>query len=557
MVRAMLRLISRPFTATLEGACELLGRLRLGPAGMLELRVHPAMRHPLLSLRMLDAAIRRMRPRGILVRLEEPAWGWATLAEWRDALGAWREQGMLIVVWSEHLGNRGLYLASVADRVLVPPLADVALVGVAARLSFYGAALEKLGIAVDIEAAGAYKSFGESYKRSFPSAENREAVRAIVDDLNDELVRAVAAGRRLSEATVRDLIERAPLSAEEARVAGLVDVVCHEDGLDATLEELLGPRARRVGARGLAWLAGMAERLGRVMSLDPVLAVVHLSGPVTSGLEPTGGAARIGAAEVLPVLQALREHPKVGGVVISVQSPGGSALASDNIWREIELLGRSKPVVAHLSDVAASGGYYIAAPASEIVAHAGTITGSIGVVGGKIALGGALARFGVHSEWISAAQNASMFGLDQGFDDRQRAQFRRRLAETYDMFLRRVSAGRKRPIAAIEPVARGRVWSGRAALDAGLVDHVGGLDLAIDRLRALVGIRRGQRYIRQDLVVAPPKPWMRRLLPAWGASTTGALRVLGLLPAPSAGLMMLAERPGEPLALVPMDLELE
>lgn len=556
MLRALLRLLSRPLTATIEWACELLGQLRLGRAGMLELRVHSSMRHPLLSLRLLDSAVRRMRPRGLLLILEEPAWGWATLAEWRGALARWREDGLFIVVYSEQLGNRGLYLASVADRVLMPPLADVGLVGVAAKMSFYGQALNKLGVQVDVVAAGAYKSFGESYTRAYGSAENREAMGALVGDLNDELMRAVAEGRRLDPASVRALMTRSPLLAEQARQAGLIDVVCHEDGVDRVLEEMLGPRARRVRARGLSRLAQTADWMARFLSQDPVLAVVHLSGPVTSGQEPSSGAARIGAAEVAPVLRALREHPVIEGVVLSIQSPGGSALASDTIWREIELLGRSKPVVAHLSDVAASGGYYIAAPAREIVAHAGTITGSIGVVGGKLAIGGALARFGVHSEWIASGPNASMYSPDQPFDDAQRALFRARLQDTYDVFLRRVSAGRRRPVASIEPVAQGRVWSGRAALDAGLVDHIGGLDLAIERLRALVGIRPGQAVVRHDLVVAPPRPWMRRLLPAWGASAPAALRLVGLLPGPSEGMMLIAENPGEPMALLPVDLEI-
>ncbi|MCB9758642.1 MAG: S49 family peptidase [Alphaproteobacteria bacterium] len=556
MIRALLRWLSRPFTYPLAALLTLFMRARVGRAGVVELSIDQHLDHPLQVLDALERLLRLTRARGLVLHLDLLAWGWATLEEWREGLVRLRDQGVLVVVVADSLDNRGMFLASAADRVLLPPLGEVAAVGVGGRMTFFGPALERLGVVADIESAGAFKSFGETYTRSHASAENREAVYALVDDLHAGLVAAISEGRGKTPEETQALIDRSPMAAEEALAAGLIDKVGYDDALDELLEELLGEQSRRVGVGSLAFAFRWATRLNGLFPRDPIIAVVHISGPVTSGLEPSRGNPRISPPEVTPVLRAMRDQPNVAAVVLSVQSPGGSALASDLIWREVELLVREKPVVAHFSDVAASGGYYLAAPANEIVARPGSITGSIGVVGGKLVVGKAAGSLGIHVESFERGRNVGMYLPDTTFDPWQRARFRARLQHTYHEFVRRVAAGRKRPYGSVEEVAQGRVWSGRRAVEAGLVDHLGGLREAIDRARALSGIRPAQAFRRADLVVQPPRPLWMRLLPGVGASVGGwAARLAQLVKLPAAAELLI-EHPEQPLAVMPFEVEL-
>lgn len=455
-----------------------------------------------------------------------------------------RDSGVLVLVFAPSLDNRGALLASAADRVFLPPLGELGLVGISAEMTFFGEALSRLGLRADVEAAGAYKSLGEPLTRRWATPENREATQAIVDDLFDELVEGVAEGRRVPPEQLREMIEAAPFGAEQAEELGLIDGVCYEDGLDEQLEALLDQPARRVPVGGAAWLMRWARRFDEWTTRDPLLVVVHLEGPVTMGQEPNRGQARVACTEVGPVLAALRESEQVEGVVLAVSSPGGSALASDLIWREVELLVREKPVVAWFSDVAASGGYYLSAPVNAIVARPTTLTGSIGVVGFKLVVGEGAGKLGVFSEALERGQNAGLFSVMRPFDASQRDAFRRRLNHTYGVFLQRVSAGRKAPVDAVEEVARGRVWSGRRAKEVGLVDELGGLDQALEAARKLTSLRPGQRVRRQDLVIRAPEPFWMRFVPARAS-------VSALGPAVS-DVELMSRHAGEPLALLPL-----
>ncbi|MFN7143979.1 MAG: S49 family peptidase, partial [Myxococcota bacterium] len=439
------------------------------------LELHVGGRHALPLARELRRVAEAPDVRGLHVQVDRVLEGWASLSAAREALLAVRKAGKFVSFELEHVGNAELYLASVADRVWVRPMAQLHLYGVGATLRFAGDAFERFGLRFDIESAGAYKAFGETFTRSFASPENREAMEDIVAGLQAELEQGIAEGRKLSTEQVRQAVLDAPLDPEEAQRRGLIDGVLYPDVVKAELESLFGRdyarvpfarwhRAHHARARMERWIEGRKR-----------IAVVHLQGGVVDG-EGGPGTQVIAARPVARKLDELAEDDGIAAVVLDIKSPGGSATASDVIWRAAERLGRRKPLVANLGDVAASGGYYIAVAASEIVTAPNTLTGSIGVVGGKLVLGEALARLGVHTELILGAPGASTFSADTPFTPEQRARFKLGLQRFYKAFVERVAAGRRRPFETIEPLARGRVWTGRRAVEIGLADRVGTLE---------------------------------------------------------------------------------
>jgi protease IV len=545
-------LLVRPPCLVLAWSLEIVQRRRLGRAGILELHLGRHEREGVALDRLADfeTAARHPRVRGVLLHLDTPALGWAGLQEWQAVLERLKDQGKLLVAWVEAPTTAAYTLASVCDRIVLPPLGEVGLVGVAGQLRFLGGALNRLGLAFELEAAGEYKSYGESFTRTYATPENREATRALIDGLHQEVLETVARHRLMTVAEVQALVERAPLTAEEALEAGLVDEIAYEDGLNDWLAEQLDCKPRRVSARSATRLHGWIRALESVGAGEPLVVVVHLRGAVVISDKGHRGRTVIASRATVPALEQLREDPRVKAVVLAVDSPGGSALASDLIWREVELLTRSKPVVAWFGDTAASGGYYLAAAASEILARPSTLTGSIGVVGGKLVVGKALATVGVHSEWVGAGPNAALYNPDRPFTPSQRERFRKVLQRTYDTFVQRVAAGRRRPEAAVEPFARGRVWTGRAALEHGLVDALGGLSDAILRARRLSGLTPGAPWRRMDLSFRPRRNLVSRLAPE-------LLQLQALVPQLPLEAQLLSDHPGEPLALSGLSLTFE
>ncbi|MCP4804855.1 MAG: signal peptide peptidase SppA [Proteobacteria bacterium] len=560
MVKDLLRVVTRPLGFLGGQILAAAAGARLGPAGVLEVRLDQPVKHPLLLLHHLEDAVEHENVRAVLLHVTGMTWGWATLQEWRAGLERIRSRGCLVVVYAASATNSDMYLASAADRMVVAPMGEVALMGVGGRLRFIGPALEKLGLQFDVEAAGAYKSMGESFTRAFPTNENREAVTALIDDLHDELVREVAKGRKLTEDVVQALMDTAPLSPQEAVEVGLIDLAGYDDQVDELLEGLLGDEMRRVNYRGVEMLLRTSRRLDTLLSPDPLVAVLHLAGNINMAQGPSGRT-RISPHDVVPVLKAMRESDRVEAVVLSVNSPGGSVLASDLIWREVQLLAEAKPTVASFSDIAASGGYYISAPVEDIVARPGTLTGSIGVVGGKLVVGKAASMLGVHSESIERGANIGLYSPEQPFTDGQRAKFRARLEQTYEGFVRRVSEGRKRPYDEMEAVARGRVWTGRQALESGLVDDLGGLEEALRRARQKAGIGPAMGWRRADVLVRPPRGWFLEMVPMAARIAVDSLGLGSLVSgvqglAPMAGLVdFLSAHSGEPLALLPGEID--
>jgi protease-4 len=318
------------------------------------------------------------------------------------------------------------------------------------------------------------------FLRRESSPEHRREIDEILSNLHDQIVSRIAEGRGVSRGEIEQRLRGGPFTAEEAERAGLIDHVAHEDGCIDLLENELGRRPTLLGDRGQRVRPGWFRRMWRYRR--PTIAVVHACGLLTMGRggRPSGRGRAIGARSLVQLLEGLRKNRRVKGVVLRIDTPGGSAVASDVVHRALVLTQKEKPVVVSMGDVAASGGYYIAAAADAIVAEGSTLTGSIGVVGGKFSLDRILDRLGIFRETRAVGKNSSFLSALQPFSEEERAWHRRSLAHFYEKrFLPIVMEGRSLDLEQADRAGRGRVWTGLQGLNLGLVDVLGGLDDAI------------------------------------------------------------------------------
>lgn len=488
---------------------------------------------------------------GLRLEVQGLVMGWSQIYQLRDAIRRVRDSGKWVDCHLDSLGDRELLLACVANRISVSPASELYLQGVATPARFFGSALSKHDIVVDLESAGAYKSFGEAYTRSLPTPENREAMDHLLGDLHQRLCDTIASERGCSADDVIRAMAESPLSADRALELGLIDAAAYADEDWKLWEERLKGEPAEVDLLSYARWRRILRRVPAVRSKPALIAVVHLDGPVVQRRSQMPRKRQLIASDdVVPVLDELAEQDAIKAVVLAVNSPGGSALASDLIARSARALGERKPVVAVMGNVAASGGYYISAVAREIVAHPATITGSIGVVGGKVVLGKALARLGVHTTWMGPAPDPGMMTPEAPFDPEQRRRFRASLKRVYDRFIGVVAAGRNMAPESIEPFAQGRVWTGTQALEHGLVDRLGVLDDAVTRAAELAEV--GKRRIKPVPLrfEAPKFAMVSQLL---GRQSTVRLdeRVASFLGADGVLVDALIGGPGDPLAMAP------
>ena len=497
----------------------------------------------------------------VLLRIEAPPGGYAACQDLRSAIASVRRTGTAVYAWVDAPQNATMWIATACDRVFMMPTGEVALVGVGTELTFFGAALGRLGLEPDFEAAGAYKSFGEPFTRSFASPANQEALQQLVGDLHGQLIGDIAKDRGRSQEEMNHILAMAPVFAEDALELGLVDTLFYGDEVEDWIKSHHGDESKLIPFANWGVRDRLLESLEQAGDGGSVVSVVHLEGPIV--MDDNGPATNIRARKVVPVLAALRKDDNVSAVVLHINSGGGSALASDLMWREVEQLQKVKPVIAVFEDVSASGGYYLAAPAMEIMARPGTLTGSIGVFGGKIVVGDALRRVGVHTQEITAAPNANLYSPSKPFTPSQRVRFKASLQRFYDEFVHKVAAGRKRSEESIEPHCRGRVWTGAAARERGLVDRHGDLYDAVERARTLAGLYVGE-FVRKDVDMRPSTLMSRVMGQAlrnarpMGASAHFALgmadRLFGARVA--ATLDLIATHENQVLALLPFDLDL-
>jgi len=496
----------------------------------------------------LDKAASDKRVKGVVLSIESPDLGRARADELRAAVARLRKAGKPV---SAHLvGSAPVHymVALACDTITMPPAATLEITGVRTEVMFFKDLLDKLGVQAEILQVGEFKGAGEPLTRSSMSPQLRAQYESFVGDLFEQLVERIAADRRLAPEKVRELIDTGVFTPDAAREAGLIDAVGYEDEVAAALAkkvELPEPKIVRDYAErkmdndfsGIGGLVKLVEMLsGQKQSTATgkgrQVAIVHVTGEIAEGKGRddllAGGSA--GSDTIIEAIRTAARDDKVAAIVLRIDSPGGSALASDLIWREAERT--KKPVVASLSDTAASGGYYIAVAADRIVAAPGTLTGSIGVVGGKITVGGALERYGVHTDVVSKGKNAGWLSMQSPFTAAEREAFLGTMRDVYRLFTSKVAAGRKLDPAKLDALAEGRVFTGRMAKEAGLVDRLGTLDDAIDEARKLAGLDAGENLER--VLLPEPRGLFDDLFGMRGLGTTPvagidlAARLLGV-----------------------------
>ncbi len=473
------------------------------------------------------------------------------LQEIRDAVIDYRESGKPIAAFLEFGATEDYYVASAADKVYLMPGSPLQIVGRAQYELFFRGALDKVGVYPDVLAAGDYKTAANQYTETAMTPAHREMAESLNRDLYEQMVEGIAESRGLTGDEVRRLVDEGPFLPEDALAAGLVDGLAYADELKHRApfdgidwREIPDVDYRQIGLRSVGLNQG--ERI----------ALIYAVGVINSGagsFDVLNGEV-LGSDTLTSALRSAREDDSVRAIVLRIDSPGGSAVASDVIWREVGLVRESgKPIVASMSDLGASGGYYIAMGADAIVAQPGTLTGSIGVVFGKFTTGGVFARLGVDIEPVSEGRFAEIYSPVTRFSDAERAKAQQHLDAIYEQFVAKAAEGRGTTRDVLHEVAQGRVWTGRQALERGLIDEVGGLDRAIALAKEKAGIDPGAEV---ELVIYPrPKSFfelldegfpMARAAAAWTGLAAPEAAVVGRATAPARLF-----RPGEPLAIMP------
>jgi len=445
---------------------------------------------------VIDALQRAAKDRKVAalsLTLENLDSGWARLSDMRRALTAFRQSGKPIFCFLQEGGNSEYYLASACSRIYMPPAAQLRLVGLSAEVFFFRDLLERIGIEAQLQSMGEYKSAAEMFTRTGMSAPAREQVEELLDDHFEELCRALEE-RGFSRDQIIDHIDHGPYTAREAVSRRLLDGICYQDEIEEKVKSELGAKIRPVHAGKYARRDRFLKRL--LTFRRPRIAVITISGQIDSGESRRNQAGRnvAGAETIRAFLEHAHNSRRTRAIVLRVDSPGGSGTASDLIWRKVALVGKDKPIVVSFGDVAASGGYYVSAPASRILAEPTSITGSIGVLAGKIVARELMSRLAIHREAVQRGAHAAYESLFSEFSQEESERLRRQIDEFYrEDFIKKVAEGRKISEEAADQAGRGRVWSGRRATEQKLVDGIGGISEAIQQARTLAGIRESRK----------------------------------------------------------------
>jgi protease-4 len=513
----------------------------------------PARRSFASLLSAFALAERDERIAAIVLRIRDLEIGWGKAQELRDAITSASAKGRRTVAWLEMASfgaNLEYFVASAADKVYAAPATRAPVVGLAAEYLFFGGLLERLGVQLEVERIGRYKSAVETIAGREMSESMREVAGSLLDSIDAQFVGGIAQSRKLGEPAVRDAIAAAPVDPDQMKKWGLIDGALQWD-------ELMTKEGDPPVVEQDVYAAVQPAEVG----FDPKarFALVYGSGPVVVGkgsISPTGSLV-LASETVSKALEDAAKDASISAIVLRVDSPGGSALASDLVWRAADRArAAGKPVIASFSDVAASGGYYVAAGADAIVASPGTITGSIGVFALRPVLEGVFEKLDIGFDSIVLAPHAELQLSTRPLSPVSRERLRAEVASIYDLFLERVDAGRSLDRAQVDAVGQGRVWTGAQAHEVGLVDELGGL-------RAAVAVGKRRLDIAEDadvaLIVFPPP---RSLVEQIQDALTGART--SLLPAPAllAGIARRAEpwlealESGVPMAVLPFTMEI-
>ncbi len=440
-----------------------------------------------------------LEPRGLDV-------GWAKLEELRADIINFKKSGKPVFAFLRGAGTKEYYLATAADRVFMSPEDELDVKGMRAELMFVKGTLDKLGVQMEFEHVGKYKDAPDMFTKTESSPETREVINLLLDQFYGDFVNTIAEGRKKAPDAVRALIDNGPFVGKEALNGGLVDALLYEDEMyDRLRQQLKLADLQKIAEHNYA-----RARLGN-LGLDGTAKIALLvgQGDITRGSTNDSGNNGITVAGMIRQMRAVRDDSSIKAVILRIDSPGGDGIASDDILHEAKLLSQKKPTVISMSDLAASGGYFIAMTGDPVVAYRNTETGSIGVFFGKVNLRGLYDKLGIKKELMKRGRFADIDTEYAPLNDEQRAKLRTEIEVFYRGFVQRVADGRKRKYDDVEPLAQGRVWTGAQAKQNGLVDEIGGIDRAIEMVKQKAKIAASEKI---TLVAYPPRRSMWQML---------------------------------------------
>ena len=429
---------------------------------------------------------------------------WGKVQELHEAILDFKTSGKPVYAFLEYGGDREYYLASAADKIFLVPTATLDLTGVASYEVFLRGTLDWIGTYPDLLHIGDYKTAVNIFTEKTFTPAHKEMSVSLNRDQFDQLVRAIADGRHKPEADVRAAIDDGPLLPEHALRHGLVDDLAYEDELDDVVSNVGRPGSLKLveseDYASVTWESLGVQRRSKIAVLNAVGAIT--SGK--SGYDPVNGAI-MGSDSFVKYIRSIRGDSSIRAIVLRIDSPGGSSTASDVIWRELTITktgARARPIVVSMSDLAASGGYYIAMAGDVIVAQPGTLTGSIGIYSGKYVTGGSFDKLGANIEATSTGRHAEINSPDRRFTDEERTKVLESMQAFYDQFVEKVAEARQTTPEKIDQIAQGRVWTGQQAKQVGLVDELGGLQVAVAAAKQRAKIPADEEV---ELVVYPPR----------------------------------------------------
>ena len=447
---------------------------------------------------------------GVMLDINFPGIGWGKAGELRDAVADFKTSGKPVYAYMEIGMNTEYYIATAADKIFLPPSGDIYINGFAAEAMFYKGSLDKLGIEADVIQIGPkYKNAPDRFTKSEMGEGQREVINAILDEYVARFTTAVAESRKKSPEDVQSIVDGAPYNAVQAESLGLIDKAYYREQVENDLKAQLGYKENEKlrTIRGGAYREIPSDTLG--LNNGEKVAVIFASGAINIGRSnssPLSGE-MVGSDTIVEAVNTAANDKSIKAIVLRVDSPGGSALASDMMWYAIENAKTKKPVVVSMADVAASGGYYIACNANKIVAEPATITGSIGVFMGKPVVKGLYDWLGVTNEYVMRGKNAGIFRETEKWTPEERAKMEQQTNSIYfDNFIPKVSKGRNMTVEQVNTLGQGRVWTGTQAKANGLIDEFGGLEKAISIAKELAQLPADKDVRR--VVLPEPKPFL-------------------------------------------------
>jgi protease IV len=509
------------------------------------------------------------RIKAILFDIDFTGAGWGQADEIRDAIADFRTSGKPAYAYMMLGTNKEYYIASACDRIYLPPPGNLFTFGLSAEAVFMRGSLDKLGIYPDVFKIGKYKNAPDMFTEKKMTDAQREVINSMLDDLYGRIVTTTAETRKKSPEEVRAIIDNAPYTAQQAKEVGLIDDTKYRDEVENELKQRLGykedEKLRLV--KGSEYREVSPESLN--LNKGEKIAVIYASGTIGLGSSDDSpfGDQSVGSTTMVKALNTARDDSSIKAIVIRIDSPGGSAFASDEIWHAIENAKTKKPVVVSMGDVAASGGYYIACNANRILAEPSTVTGSIGIFAGKPVMKGFYDWLGMSNEYVLRGKNAGMFRETEQFSPEERAKFEEIISKAYyDQFVPKVAKGRNKTVEEVDSLGQGRVWMGSQAKERGLVDEFGGLERAIAVAKQLANLPADKEVRR--VILPYPRTFFQRMFNQEGEDESAKLKlqqqraVFEALPeemrrAFKYAAMMDRMKQGDALAIMPFELRIK